>query len=189
MAMDQVRKRYPSQSELLRILSYDRVNGDLMWRARNSEDFQSHGDAVRWNARFAGKVAGSISKTKGYRSIRIGFAGYMAHVVAWIIAYGCAPSGEIDHINGIRSDNRAENLRDVSRSENLRNAAKRARNTSGVVGVYWNKQANKWHGQVSAPDGRVISIGYYADIADAAHARKQAEAMHGYHANHGRALV
>jgi hypothetical protein len=105
------------------------------------------------------------------------------------MVHGCEPSGEIDHLNGVRGDNRIENLRDVSRSANMRNVSMQPRNTSGVVGVYWNKQSNKWHGQISATDGRVVSLGYYADIADAAQARKQAEAMHGYHENHGRARV
>jgi hypothetical protein len=36
------------------------------------------------------------------------------HILAWALYYGEWPKQTIDHINGIRGDNRIENLRDVS---------------------------------------------------------------------------
>lgn len=43
------------------------------------------------------------------------------HRIAWFLYHGKWPEKCIDHINGNRSDNRIENLRDISRSENSLN--------------------------------------------------------------------
>jgi hypothetical protein len=42
---------------------------------------------------------------------------------------------QIDHINGVRCDNRIANLRGVTRKENAHNMKKPSKNTSGIVGV------------------------------------------------------
>jgi hypothetical protein len=52
----------------------------------------------------------------------------MAHRLVWFVVHGKFPDGDIDHINGNRSDNRIENLRDVTRRANLQNVIKRPRN-------------------------------------------------------------
>lgn len=44
-----------------------------------------------------------------------------AHRLAWMFVHGDYPKLDIDHINGIRDDNRLCNLREVSRSENMQN--------------------------------------------------------------------
>lgn len=123
-------------------------------------------------------------KRNGYFVIRFKGRKYMAHILAWLYHYGEWPSGEIDHINHNRLDNRISNLRVVSRAENGRNQSICSRNKSGVCGVYMNKSMGKWHAQIRV-DGKAIHIGYFDDINDAAAARKKAEEKYGFHENHG----
>lgn len=84
------------------------------------------------------------------------------------------PEQEVDHINHIPYDNRKENLRIVSRSQNQMNTMTSTRNTSGVKGVHWDKDMNKWRVRITV-DGKRISLGFYSDINEAAKARKEAE--------------
>lgn len=84
-------------------------------------------------------------------------------------------NGEIvDHIYGKRFDNRTSQLRIASRAQNNQNKRTRSDNTSGVVGVYWSNNRNKWYAQITI-DGKTKSLGYYADLNDAIEARLSAE--------------
>ena len=123
--------------------------------------------------------------TKGY--IKISFNGkkYPAHRVAWAIHYGAWPAKQIDHINGVRSDNRITNLRECTCIENARNMKKPNRNTSGFVGVNWCKKNKAWNARIGLNRKRV-NLGYFANLNDAVSVRRKAEAMHGFHPNHGR---
>lgn len=47
---------------------------------------------------------------------------YYAHRLAWYYVHGVMPDGEVDHINGDRSDNRIANLRPATRALNAANA-------------------------------------------------------------------
>lgn len=183
-----MKKQYPSQRELEDILSYDAISGELRWLERPESMFPSRRSAGMWNTRFAGKVAGSTVAGSEYLSINIGPQRFKAHVVAWIIHYGTAPPADIDHINGNRQDNRIENMRAVTRSENMRNTSLSSRNTSGFIGVSYRKTANKWQATIRDMSGKRLSLGYFAELQEAAAVRKAAEAKFGYHANHGRAL-
>lgn len=69
---------------------------------------------------------------------------YKAHRLAWMYMTGSFPENEIDHINGIRNDNRWSNLREVTRSENQRNRAIQSNSPSGILGVTWCKRSFKW---------------------------------------------
>lgn len=60
----------------------------------------------------------------------------MAHRVAWLLHFGFWPDQELDHINGIKDDNRISNLREVTHAENMQNRTKAMRSSStGVLGV------------------------------------------------------
>ena len=101
------------------------------------------------NQYLAGNAAGSIKKSDGYIYIHFGQKAYAAHRLAWIVTYGESPKCDIDHINGVRNDNRILNLRAVNRSLNLHNSSARTRNTSGHKGiVYVPKGKRKWLAQV-----------------------------------------
>lgn len=78
----------------------------------------------------------------GYRRIYIFYKHYLAHRLAWLYVYGELPKGQIDHLNGIRDDNRIENLRNVTSRENNQN---RYYHRNGkLVGCYYNKIKNNW---------------------------------------------
>lgn len=89
---------------------------------------------------------------------------------------GEIPKGKvIDHINGNSLDNRRVNLRIVSQQQNRRNLGGALTNSkSGVRGVYWNKQRNKWHA-VIRHNRKNINLGFYNDIEDARKARIKKE--------------
>lgn len=132
-----------------------------------------------------GDVAGKCLTKGGYSAISISGKLYLTHRLVWLYANGEFPSGEIDHINGNRSDNRICNLRDVTRHENCKNQKMRATNTSGVLGVSWCRVSSKWHSQMNS-DGIKKCLGYYKYKWDAICARKSAEIANSFHVNHGR---
>ena len=68
----------------------------------------------------AGAVAGSVDG-HGYVDIMINRKLYKAHRLAFLYMGGSFPLEEVDHINGVRGDNRWANLRPVTRQENMQN--------------------------------------------------------------------
>lgn len=140
---------------------------------------------ARRNAK-AGSVAGSVNGS-GYRHIMLDGRKYKAHrlVPLWLLGVRVPPGLQIDHINGIRDDNRAVNLRLATNQQNQFNCRRQGNNTSGVKGVAWHKQHNKWQSNVRVHD-RLIHIGYFTDLDEAAAATHQARvALQGEYANHG----
>ena len=80
----------------------------------------------------------------------------------------------VDHINGNRSDNRKSNLRVTTQSKNALNKALLSNNTSGISGVSWDKERNKWAPEIRM-DGKRCHLGRYDNIADAVYVRYVAE--------------
>lgn len=137
----------------------------------------------RWNKVWSGKEAlGSVGVTGAKSGCVLGKP-ILAHRAAWVLHYGKWPDGEIDHINGVRTDNRICNLRDVDKGGNQRNATRRKDNTSGYAGVYKWKKRYLAHIRI---DGKLKVIGRF-DTAEEAHAFREVEKLkYGYHPNHGR---
>jgi len=133
-----------------------------------------------------GAVAGTPTHN-GY--VQVGFNGsvYYAHRLAWLLTHGVWPADEVDHINGIKDDNRLTNLRVVSSTENSRNIAKRNTNTSGVIGVTWDKARAKWKVMIGV-NRKNVNIGRYTSLKEATGARHDAEVKYGFHTNHGRTM-
>jgi hypothetical protein len=100
-----------------------------------------------WNARFAGKVAGTILTDD---HIYIGLAGrrFTAHRLAWAMMTGEWPDGEVDHRNEIKSDNKWRNLRPATTPENRQNKKALRNNKSGYKGVCYCKLTGKWMAQI-----------------------------------------
>ena len=128
-----------------------------------------------------GDIPGSPDKD-GYIDMCIDRRKYKAHRLAWLYCFGKFPNGVIDHINRIKTDNRIENLRDVTISENCKNLPKPSTNTSGHLGVTWCK--GKWQASIHI-NKKYIHLGRFSNIEKAAKARKAAEQLHGYHPTHG----
>lgn len=103
----------------------------------------------------------------GYRVVQIAYSNYFVHRLIWLCAHGKWPDGEIDHINGDKSDNRLANLRDVSRRVNKQNIRKaNTNNTTGLLGV--SAWKGRWAARINV-NGRDKTIGYF-DTPEAAHA-------------------
>lgn len=81
---------------------------------------------------------------------------------------------QIDHKNGNGLDNRKENLRVCTNMENNRNKGIARKNTSGVTGISWNKNYEKWHTYIKI-NNKFIFLGYFGDKEIAIQIRKQAE--------------
>jgi hypothetical protein len=109
------------------MLNYNPDTGHLTWR---------HGYA---KPRFAGCRAGGMGSggSVGYRVIYfVKYGVWNESRLAWLHHYGEHPAGVVDHINGVRDDNRISNLRDVTHAQNLQNITRpRKSNRSGYLGV------------------------------------------------------
>lgn len=170
----------PPKELLLTLLEYNPATGSLTWKRREERSYRDKS----WNSKYASKPALNSVGAGGYLRGAIGKVNYQAHRTIWKIMTGEDPE-EVDHINGVRTDNRWENLRSVPRFQNMRNQKKRRDNTSGFTGVFWNPQAQKWRATIK-DNGKSKHLGQFTDLAQAAQARKQAEQALGYHTNHGR---
>ena len=180
----------PSPEFLRKLLRYDAETGKLYWRERTPDMFIGGEHSAehicnRWNSRFADKEAFTASDNNGYKLGRISGRNYKAHRVIWAIFYGEWPNEQIDHISGVRDDNRISELRAVTHAENNKNQKRRSDNTSGVVGVDWCKGDRKWRARIRM-SGKVKHIGYFVDFSEAVAARKAAEVEYNFHPNHGR---
>lgn len=183
-------KDLPKPELLRKLLRYEPDTGKLFWLHRTPDMFDdgAHLASVRcamWNSRYAGKEALSTINKGGYRHGTVLGQTIFSHRVVWAIHYGQWPKSDIDHVNGNRLDNCIDNLRVVSRRENMRNAKRPVTNTSGVVGVFWNRSRKKWGAHISDNNGSML-LGEFANKSDAIAARKDAEKRLGYHENHGR---
>lgn len=112
--------------------------------------------------------------TDGYVHVYVNSTSpFKVHRVLWALAYGYWPTLDIDHINGIRDDNRLSNLRECTRADNARNRNKANKNSkSGVTGVFWHKLKRKWEARIGV-NGSTVYLGAFIDKDDAIAARKE----------------
>ena len=95
-------------ARLRELLDYNPETGVFTWRNCLAKQF------------FSGVTAGSLHEG-GYTRISIKGTDYRAHRLAWLYIHGRWPIAQIDHINGVRTDNRMTNLREATASENSMN--------------------------------------------------------------------
>jgi hypothetical protein len=116
-----------TQERLKELFNYDKTTGNLVWKVD------------RGTNKTRGKVAGSVNGS-GYISIKIENRHNLAHRLVWLWHHGYMPTHEIDHINGVRHDNRIKNLREATCAENAQNQRKaQSHNGSGYLGVHRHK--------------------------------------------------
>ncbi|HCL4433144.1 TPA: HNH endonuclease [Salmonella enterica] len=132
-----------------------------------------------------GNIAGTLT-LNGYVTVGVDKKRYYAHRIIWEMHNGQIPDGyQVDHINGIRSDNRIDNLRIVMNRENSKNQKRKSTNKSGITGVSWDTQTQRWRAHITV-DGKMKSLGRYEDKLEALAVRKLAENKYNFHDNHGR---
>lgn len=152
-------------NELLRL---DAETGRLHWKVN------------RGNKSSAGDVAGSALGNR-YMRMQIDGVHLSVHRVIWAIHYGHWPPDDkqIDHINGLKTDNRPLNLRLADNSQNQINSKVRNGTKSGLKGVDWIQRVGKWRAKIMVKR-KNIHIGYYDDkeSAHTAYCQKAAE-LHG----------
>ena len=148
---------------LRQVLDYDPATGVFRWKTQLSPR-----GAV-------GSVAGR-AKPCGYRQISIDKKLYYAHRLAWLYVTGKWPVDQIDHIDGRRSHNAFANLRECVQTQNNQNQAKLSRNSTGELGVTWDKQKNKYRAQIGV-SGRNLNLGLHATVEKAAIAYSEAKAQ------------
>ena len=160
-----------SYKDAVKLLSY-REDGCLIWKKDASSRARK------------GDVAGTLN-TRGYVLIGINKESHRAHRVVWLLHNGCYPTLSIDHINHVKSDNRIENLREVTPRQQNQNFGLNSNNVSGFTGVFWDSKSDLWRSQIQFM-GRTIYLGLFEDKLEAIITRIQANKKYGFHENHGK---
>ena len=147
--------------DVLRLVKYN-PDGVLTWLPRQ--------DGSLFPSTLVGLPAGAI-QSKGYVKFRSGGRGYFCHRVVWHMFHGPTVL-QVDHINGVRHDNRIENLRLADYYQNSRNTKPRADGVSRFKGVS-PAPKGKWQARIRV-DGRKTQIGTFACEIEAAMAYDEA---------------
>lgn len=135
--------------------------GHLTWRTtRRGRNGKSN----------SGDRAGSATLSNGYLRISLFGKSYLQHHIVWLLVYGELPVLDIDHINGIKTDNRIHNLRQVSRSVHLQNLRQPKRNgKSGFLGVSLFKRTGKYTAEITV-NYKKKNLGYFDSAEQASEA-------------------
>lgn len=148
-----------TQARLKRLLRYDRETGIFRW---------IRGPGLRRD--LDGSQAGVIQED-GRVEIMIDYTNYKAHRLAFLYVVGRWPHPEIDHRDGVRSNNSWLNLREVTRSVNQQNLRRAFRNNkTGFLGVV--RRGAKFRAAISIGLARYF-LGSFttAELAHAAYVR------------------
>ncbi len=154
---------------LREILHYDPEAGTFTWLKSNS------------TKGLIGKRAGYVDAHQGYRRVNLGGKCYREQRLAWFYMKGEWPIGDVDHIDGNKSDNRWINLRQATRSQNMCNKGVRCDSKSGLKGISSSKK--RWTASIQV-NGKLIYLGSCA-TPEEAH-RLYGDAAQKYHGEFAR---
>ncbi|ABO57506.1 HNH endonuclease [Burkholderia vietnamiensis] len=166
-------------------LSYDPESGELVWKVRPRPHFNSDRGHRVFNTMYAGRTAGHVLKSTGYRLVNLGQYGFIGvHRIAMAITTG-KWADVVDHINGDPMDNRISNLRACTKAENGRNRRRNKGNRIGLKGVSSHPNTSRWVARIQH-GGKQHYLGMF-DTPELAHAAYVAAAkrLHGEFANAG----
>lgn len=166
--------------DLKRLLRYEPDTGKLFWLPRPVEFFKDgvgRYTAARaksiFDTSFANMEALTARNPSGYARGNLFGRNLMAHRAAFCLMTGAWPENQIDHINGVRDDNRWANLREATNQQNQYNASSAKGSFSRFVGVSLCKRSLRWTAYI-CPDGTKIHLGNFRTEEDAARARDAA---------------
>lgn len=162
-----------TQELIAKVLKYDGITGHLIWVSNLHSK-----RAIPFSR------AGSLVTKTGYRNISLFGKTYLEHQLIWFICNGVWPSGQIDHINQIRDDNRIDNLRDVSKADNARNRSRNPNSKLGEHGIWYNIRTQKYVAEITI-NGKKVYQKSFDSIDDAIETRKSKSLELGFHENHG----
>ena len=134
-----------TQEELHRLFDYK--DGHLYWKIKPSKSTK------------IGNKVGCLDKQLLYIKSRYKEKNYLVHRLVFAWHYGYFPK-MIDHINGIRFDNRIENLREADDKSNQWNQKLHSRNTSNYKNVIFRKDKQRWVCRFKV-NGKHIMRGYF----------------------------
>lgn len=149
-----------TQSFLRSIVHYNPDTGIFTAKVKNT----------KWTV---GQILGYL-RPDGYYAFMINHRKFLVHRLAWFYTYGTWPRGLLDHINRDKTDNRLCNLRPSDNSKNGHNRHINANNTSGVLGVCWDKEYSQWMAKIQVMR-KTINLGRFYSLAEATAKRKEAE--------------
>jgi hypothetical protein len=112
--------------KLKQLLEYNPETGLFIWKVATA------------HRTLVGTIAGSVN-CSGYVRLQIAGKLYQAHRLAWLYMTGSLPKEHIDHVNGIKQDNRWCNLREASNGQNQQNQKLQKNNTVGVKGLTYRE--------------------------------------------------
>jgi len=149
---------------------YNPQTGQVTWKYR--PDLPN-----KWNARFAGKSAGTIND-EGYLCLEWQEDGvrirHPAALVIWFMQTGAFPDHEVDHENRAPLDNRWANLRAATRSEQTQN---RERRMARPLPIGVKKAYNRFEASITINKQRIY-LGMFATAAEAGQAYLDARERH-----------
>jgi hypothetical protein len=128
---------------------YDYKDGELYWKKSTNN-----------KVKIGSKAGGNSINSDGRKSISVNKKRYLSSRIIFLHQKGYLPN-MIDHVNGIKTDNRIENLRSATSFTNNQNAKVRKDNNSGVKGV--SLKNGKWYVQLKV-NGVKKSFGYFKDL-------------------------
>jgi hypothetical protein len=144
--------KQPTPEVLRKHFCYNPQTGEIRWK-QSSRNFKS------------GQLGGGLM-SKGYMNIYFGGKILKAHRVAYALMRGAYPPCQIDHKDGNKANNAWSNLRLATNAQNQHNVGLRRDNKSGVKGVYFHNQSQKWTAQITV-NGKMVTIDRFLDKADA----------------------
>jgi hypothetical protein len=127
------------------------------------QDGQLYWKNCRYKA-YNGKKAGHVHKT-GYWRIKLNKENYQAHRIIFAMHHGFMPEF-IDHIDGNRSNNKIENLRQATKQQNNWNRAIQKNNSSGIKGISWREDCKKWIACCRV-NYKLVYLGLFNEIEEA----------------------
>lgn len=148
------------QEKIVSLLRYDPDTGLFEWRT------PKHG--------LCKKHPGQKGPKSKYGQIRINGIAYLTHRLAWVYVNGPIPDGMlVDHINGDTANNRLINLRLASKTENGYNCTARIHNRTGLKGVSYDRNTEKFSARITV-SGKRINLGTFETSEEAHNVYREA---------------